>query len=115
MYLNELIDMFTSVLEKTVINDSTSYTDKLRSELKKKTYDTQDISLMEILIKEDREEFENNFLKSLESSVFGRNDLDNYLDSDECIEETVNLYLQSLEHSIDYYYNSIIAKHFSSA
>lgn len=114
MYLQELVNIFTSVIEKTVIKDSTPYADKLRSELKKKKYDTQDISLMEILINEDREEFENNYLENLESSVISRNDLNDYLDSDECIEETVNLYLQSLEHSIDYYYNTIIAKHFTS-
>ncbi len=114
MYQEELVNLFEIALKDTIINNYEPYTSRLRSELKKKKYDTQDISLMEILLNDDRDEFVDNYNQLLSRSVLDRNDLESYIDTDECIEETVNLYLQSLDHSIDYYYNSIIAKHFSS-
>lgn len=114
MYMDEITNLFESALKKTKIKNHGPYKERLRIELNKKKYDTQDKSLMEILLKEDSDEFRDGYIQLLNESVLNRKDIENYLDTEECIEETVNLYLQSLEHSIDYYYNSIIAKHFSS-
>lgn len=114
MYLNQLTEIFNRAIEKTELSQGELYNNRLRQEIEKRNYDTQDISLMEIMIKEEHEEFEKSFAELIENTVLNRIDRQEYIDSDECIKETVNLFIQSLEHSIDYYYNSIIARYFSS-
>lgn len=115
MHKKELLKLFESVLDNAGFNNKEDYKDKLHQKLGNKRYDTQDIALIELLLKDDREEFCDNYYEVLQNNILERKDIENYKDTDECIEETVKHFIQSLEHSIDYYYNSIIAKHFSSS
>jgi len=110
MHKNELIGIFESALESSGITEKSIFIEKLDRKLEGKKYDIQDCSLIEIIINEDREDFEESFSELIKSRFSGGN---NTL-SEKSIEETVNLFIQSLEHSIDYYYNNIIARHFSS-
>ena len=109
MHKKELITIFESALDKTGVADKQALIERLDSKLNKSNYDVQDCSFIEIIINEDRKEFEQSF-----SDLLNEINKD-HKNRDECIEETVNLFIQSLEHSIDYYYNSIIARHFSSS
>lgn len=108
---DELLLVLDSALKRAGIPHRSSYKNELSKKLQSNKLDLQDITLVEIMLKEDRDEFENEIVALLKGSQLNEQESI----TEECIEETVILFIQSLEHSIDYYYNTIISKHFSSS
>ncbi len=107
MYIDELVIVF----EKTVsdipsVNDVETI-NMLRYTLEAKKYDLQDEALIEAILREDKQEL----IDSLKESIENGN-LD--IESEYIKKEAINFFIASLEHLIDYYYNNVIGKHFSS-
>ena len=115
MYIDELIEAFESAVKD-------SYPELINSELisnisqhiKNKKFDIQDQTLIETFLKEDLDHFKESFSDSLNKHIGGIEDSSTYLNSEEGHSNVIQLYIKSIENMIDYYYNSIISKQFSS-
>ena len=105
MYVDELITVFEqSVLEYPELNNR-EVIDALRESIVAKKYDLQDEGLIEAILREDKKEL----IESLQEGLRGN------LNSDDIKKEAINIFIASLEHLINYYYNNVIGKHFSSS
>ncbi|MCZ6639594.1 MAG: hypothetical protein V3R67_01225 [Thermodesulfobacteriota bacterium] len=117
MYIDELILTFEKAVSNFPELNNGEVLDLLRASIVAKKYDLQDEGLIEAVLREDKkdliESFEESFEKTLE-------DLDEdvaiseLLKRDDIKKEAIKIFITSLEHLIDYYYNNIIGKHFSS-
>ncbi|MEQ9618758.1 MAG: hypothetical protein RIG61_06255 [Deltaproteobacteria bacterium] len=117
MYLEELVALFESASDcfPQLKNERTR--EELRLAIRGKKYDLQDKALIEAIIRDDSEEITDSFLSGLEK-IRGNLDkdrnMDDYLKSTEGTREAINIYIASLEHLINFYYNNLVGKHFSS-
>ncbi len=104
MYIDELIEVF----EATVIDipglNHIEVSIELRETIVAKKYDLQDEGLIEAILREDKREL-------IDSLKEGLAEIGN---SDDIKKEAINHFIASLEHLINYYYNNVIGKHFSS-
>ena len=115
MYIDELIKEFETTVEK-------SYPKLINSELisnlsiaiTNKKYDIQDQALIESILKEDKESFTESFSESLKSRLEREKEVSEFINSEKGQKEIIDLFIKSLEHTIDFYYNNIISKQFSS-
>ena len=115
MYIDELLEVFESAVKE-------SYPELINSELisnmslhiKNKKFDIQDQTLIETFLKEDLDHFKESFYDNLNKHIGSVEDSRAYLNSEEGHNNIILLYIKSIEHMIDYYYNSIISKQFSS-
>ncbi len=103
----EIEKVFESALRKASIEPIDIYLHEFRGEFEKRKYDIQDITFIQFILKNDRSELEKIFVENSEKEAC-------YKDETEKIKGTVRLFLQSLEHFINYYYNIVVTKHFSS-
>lgn len=107
MYIDDLVQVFeTTVADVPKLNDSETL-HMLRENLESKKYDLQDEGLIEAILREDKQEL-------IESMQQGFEDGNINLESDDIKKEAINFFIASLEHLIDYYYNNVVGKHFSS-
>lgn len=106
-YYKEIEKVFESALRKASIEPTDGYFHELRSEFKKRNYDIQDITFIKFVLKNDRGDLEKTLVETPENAI-------DYKNETEQIKGTVRLFIQSLEHLINYYYNIAITKHFSS-
>jgi hypothetical protein len=84
--------------------------------IERKNYDLQDQGIIEAIIEDEEKTFENSFSENLElyvNNLDSRDDLGNYLKSDEAKDEVVEMFISDLEQLINYFYNMLINKHFS--
>lgn len=87
----------------------------LSEEIKKKKYDLQDETLLETALRDDRDLFKDSFLAMLEERAAREDSGKAFFLSDKGREEAVSILIANAEHTIDYYYNTIIGKHFSAS
>ena len=116
MYIDDLLNLFleiTKEIESDINVDD--YLNDLRNEIEKKKYDLQDQTIIETIIKEERDSFSDSFNEVLENSVPEGMDKISYLNSPDGKSNVVDIFIKSLEHSIDYFYNEIISKQFSGS
>lgn len=116
MYIENLATIF----EKTLIKYTDSHVGDLKEHLihiiERKNYDLQDQGIIEAIIEDREKTFENSFSENLElyiNKLDSRNDLGNYLRSDEAKNEVVEIFVSDLEQLINYFYNMLINKHFT--
>lgn len=116
MYIEDLISLFreiTAKIEHDINIDD--YVNDLRNEIESKNYDLQDQTIIETVVRDERDSFTESFNKALQNSIPGALDKIAFFNSDEGKQKVVYIFLKSLEHSIDYYYNEIISKQFSGS
>ena len=87
----------------------------LREEIKRKKYDLQDKTLLETALRDDRDTFKDSFLEMLEEKATRENSGKAFILSDKGRDEAISILMTNVEHTIDYYYNTIIGKHFSAS
>lgn len=117
MYLKELVALFESASDSFPQLKNERTREELKLAIRGKKYDLQDKALIEAIIKDDSEELTDSFLTALEKTMenLDKNyDIDDYLNSMEGTREAINIYIASLEHLINFYYNNLVGKHFSS-
>ncbi|MEM7009297.1 MAG: hypothetical protein AAF462_09220 [Thermodesulfobacteriota bacterium] len=103
MYIDELIEVFKSAVSDHPELDCEEVISSLTKGLEDKKYDLQDQGLIEAILREDKHELADSLKEGLQN-----------LESGDKKKEAVNIFIASLEHLINYYYNNVIGKHFSS-
>ena len=117
MYLEELVSLFESASERFPQLKNERVTEALRLAIRGKKYDLQDKALIEAILRDDSEELTDSFLSALQKiseNLAEDENISDYLSSEEGTREAVNIYIASLEHLINFYYNNLVGKHFSS-
>ncbi|MCY3985766.1 MAG: hypothetical protein OXF23_01815 [Candidatus Dadabacteria bacterium] len=113
--MEELLCVFKEIAEENFPElDLEKFSSELREEIKKKKYDLQDEALLETALRDDREAFKNSFLEMLEEQSANEKSSKAFILSDRGREKAISILIDNTEHTIDYYYNTIIGKHFSA-
>jgi len=107
MYIEDLVIVFEQAVVDYPELKNVEVIESLIVSIEAKKYDLQDEGLIEAILREDKHEL-------VDSLQQGLNQLDNNPETDEIKKEAINIYIASLEHLINYYYNNVIGKHFSS-
>lgn len=107
MYIEELIIVFKQAVADLPELNNIEVIEFLKVSIEEKKYDLQDEGLIEAILREDKHEL-------VDSLKQGLSDLNNSGHNQDIKKEAINIYIASLEHLINYYYNNVIGKHFSS-
>lgn len=114
--MEELLRVFEEIAKENFPElDLEKFSQALREEIKKKKYDLQDEALLETALRDDRDTFKSSFLETLEERTARENSGEAFILSDKGRDEAVLILMTNAEHTIDYYYNTIIGKHFSAS
>ena len=117
MYIDELIVVFEKALSDFPELNNSEVIHLLKEGLEAKNYDLQDEGLIEAILREDKDDLVESFVESFEKQLqvldenISRAEL---LNREDIKKEAINIFITSLEHLINYYYNNVIGKHFSS-
>jgi len=117
MYIDELLVVFEEAGTNYPELNQGDVLDSLRKGIEAKRYDLQDQGLIEAILREEKKELVDSLqehLKDITSKLEG-DELDEFHHSDDIKKEAINIFIASLEHLINYYYNNVIGKHFSSS
>lgn len=115
MYVEDLVKVFEStVKENNAEFVNSEFISNLSVAITNKKYDIQDQALIEIILKEDKEKLAESFSETLKLKLEQKESASNFINSEKGQKEIINLFLKSIENMIDFYYNSIISKQFSS-
>jgi hypothetical protein len=117
MYIDELLLAFEKAVSDFPELNNREVTDLLREDLIAKKYDLQDEGLIEAVLREDEKDLIESFVESFEKNLSLLNEdisMSELLKRDDIKKEAISIYIASLEHLINYYYNNVIGKHFSS-
>ena len=115
MYIDDLLKVFDKASGRYHELRTREVKDALKKALEAQKYDLQDEGLIEAIIKDEEDELVDSFQQTLEIQLGGNDEVSKYLSSKEGIDEAVSIFVKSLEHLMNYYYNSLIGKHFSSS
>ena len=107
MYIDDLVIVFENTVSDIPMLNDVETLNMLRDSLEAKKYDLQDEGLIEAILREDKQELVDSMKQGFEDGNID-------LKSDDIKKEAINFFIASLEHLIDYYYNNVIGKHFSS-
>lgn len=113
MYIDELLIIFNSSLKKfprIVVTDTNI---DLKEKLENKNYDIQDQAIIEAIIRDDRQTLEEGFEEVLEI-ISNKIEISNDIEDTKLNNEITDSIIKSLEYMIDFYYNTMVSKHFSS-
>ncbi len=114
--MEELLRVFEEIARENFPElDIEKFSLALRQEIKRKKYDLQDEALLETALRDDRDTFKNSFLEMLEEKAAREGGGKAFLLSDKGRDEAISILMTNVEHTIDYYYNTIIGKHFSAS
>jgi hypothetical protein len=114
MYIEDLITTFKNITKDNYPELNTEeFLNELKLILEKKKYDLQDQTIIERILSEDAESFSESFLEILETTVADSGDKHSFFNNDNGGNTVIDLYIKSIEQSIDYFYNDIISKQFS--
>ncbi len=114
MYIELIINTFQNItLEKYPEINSDEFINDLKSRIEKSKFDLQDQTIIERILKEDLESFSESFIKQLDALMPDESERDKFLYENDGNKKVLALYIKSVEHSIDYFYNDVISKQFS--
>lgn len=114
--MEELLRVFEEIASENFPElDLEKFSLGLHKEIKKKKYDLQDEALLETALRDDRDAFKNSFLEMLEEKAASEGDGSVFILSEKGRDEAISILMTNAEHAIDYYYNTIIGKHFSAS
>lgn len=114
--MEELLRVFEEIARENFPKlDIEKFSKAIREEIKKRKYDLQDETLLETALRDDRDTFKNSFLDMLEERAAREDSGKAFFLSEEGRNEAISILMTNAEHTIDYYYNTIIGKHFSAS
>ena len=114
--MEELLRVFEEIAREIFPElDLEKFSPALREEIKKKKFDLQDETLLETALRDDRNSFKKSFVEMLEERASREDNGKAFFLSDKGRKEAVSILIANVEHTIDYYYNTIIGKHFSAS
>ena len=114
MYIELLIKSFqtTTQVKYPEINTE-EFISALKARIEKSKYDLQDQTIIERILNEDGDSFSESFLEQLDGLVQDGDEKNIFLSGEEGKSKVIDLFIRSVEHSIDYFYNDVISKQFS--
>lgn len=115
MYIDDLLNLFEKATGRYHELRNPKVKEALRAAIETQKYDLQDEGLIEAIVRDEEKEFIQSYQEALEIEIGGRDEISKFLSSSEGIEAAVNVFIKSLEHLINYYYNNLIGRHFSSS
>ncbi|MGB2693159.1 MAG: hypothetical protein WBB48_11960 [Thermodesulfobacteriota bacterium] len=107
MYIDDLIEVFEKVVSESPELKADDVLDLLRIGIEAKKYDLQDQGLIEAILREDKKDLIDPLQEYIENTTLSVNE--------DIKKEAIKIFIASLEHLINYYYNNVIGKHFSSS
>jgi len=117
MYISQLTDILENILVIYENLYNLEIKDHLSNAIKNKKYDMQDQALIEAIINDE----EKQLVKSLEGSYLEMVNKFNEkygsvsnTDPQIICDEVISVFITNLEYYIDYFYNSLLNKHFTS-
>ena len=114
--MEELFRVFEEIARENFPElDLEKFSLALHEEIKKKKYDLQDEALLETALRDDRDTFKDSFLEMLEERAARENSGKAFILSERGRNAAISILIANTEHTIDYYYNTIIGKHFSAS
>ena len=114
MYIELLINSFQSTTQTKYPEINTEeFISSLKDRIVKSKYDLQDQTIIERILNEDGDSFSESLLEQLDSIVPDGDEKNIFLTSEEGKSRVIDLFIKSVEHSIDYFYNDVISKQFS--
>ena len=114
MYIDDLINSFINITQENYPELNTGdFLNELKTAIENKKYDLQDQTIIERILKEDFDSFSESFFKLLVSTVPEGEERDDFFGNKNGANTVIDLFIKSVEHSIDYFYNDIISKQFS--
>lgn len=114
--MEELLRVFEEIVRENFPElDLERFSLALREEIKRKKYDLQDEALLETALRDDRDTFKDSFLEMLEERATRENSGKAFILSEKGRNAAISILIANTEHTIDYYYNTIIGKHFSAS
>lgn len=114
MLTSDIQTVFKSCLSEFPGNKPDSLFMDFENAITDRKYDVQDQALIEAVLKDDRESLAESFSAALQLRLEKETKTLEFISSKEGKQEIIDLFLKSLEHTIDLYYNSVISKQFSS-
>lgn len=114
MYIDDLIKLFEKASGHYHELRAPQTLKALKSAIEAKKYDLQDEGLIEAILRDEEKEIVESFQQQLELLLGGNDEASKYLSSPDGINETVDIFINSVEHLMNYYYNNLISKHFSN-
>jgi len=115
MFIDDLLKVFDKASGRYHELRSPQVKEALRKALESQKYDLQDEGLIEVIIKDEEDELVDSFQQTLEIHIGGNDEVSKYLTSKDGIDESIDIFIKSLEYLMNFYYNSLIGKHFSSS
>lgn len=108
MYIEDLIEVFKEVVLEHPEFNNDNVLGLLKTDIEAKKYDLQDQGLIEAILREDKKDLVEPLVEWLKDKSLD-------LSSEDIKKEAIKIFIASLEHLINYYYNNVIGKHFSSS
>lgn len=115
MYVDDLIGLFEKASGRYHELRTPKAKEALRKAIEAQKYDLQDEGLIEAIVRDEEKEFIESYQEALEIEIGGIDEVSKFLSSKDGIDTAVRVFIKSLEHLINYYYNSLIGRHFSSS
>ena len=114
MYIDDLLNSFKNItLENYPELNTDDFINELKAAVENKKYDLQDQTIIERILIEDIESFSESFNELLENTVPVGEERVLFFEKEDGEKTIIELFIKSVEHSIDYFYNDIISKQFS--
>lgn len=114
--MEELLCVFGEIARENFPElDLEKFSLALREEIKKKKYDLQDETLLETALRDERDTFKDSFLEMLGEKAAREGSGKAFILSERGRREAISILITNTEHTIDYYYNTVIGKHFSAS
>lgn len=113
MYIELLINTFQNITQSNYPQINTDeFIKSLKVRIEKSKFDLQDQTIIERILKEDADSFSESLLEQLNKIIPDESD-ELYFSTDEGKNKVIDLFIKSVEHSIDYFYNDVISQQFS--
>ena len=115
MYIDDLLKLFDKASGRYHELRTPKVKEALRKAIEAQKYDLQDEGLIEAIVRDEEKEFIESYQEALELEIGGMDEVSKFLSSKDGIDAAVGVFIKSLDHLINYYYNSLIGRHFSSS
>lgn len=118
MYVALLTEVLENLLDELDLKSQYDIKDYLAKNIESKKYDLQDQALIEAIINDSERQFLNSLLENYSEMIKSFKDKNGSVaetDPDILRVEIVAIFIKNLEYYIDYFYTSLLNKHFTSS
>lgn len=117
MFVNQLTQIIIQSLPEDISCLNYDIATMLRSVIENKKYDIQDLALIEAIINDPEKQLHHSLTEDYEAindKIIKEHTSLNNIEEDILKQEILEVFISNLEYYIDFFYNNLINKHFSS-